>query len=133
MEDGLMPTALQLSRDDWKSYLDAARRRPTPPPPDPGGGGDRDDILARVREVAAALRTRFGARRVVLFGSLAHAAWFARDSDIDMAVEGVAAGQYWEAWRVADGIIPDRPVDLVELETAGDGLRRAIDRYGLDL
>lgn len=128
-----MATALQLSRDGWKSYLDAARRRPTPPPLDLGEAGDRDDLLARVREVAAALRTRFGARRVILFGSLAHAAWFARDSDIDLAVEGVAAGQYWEAWRVAEAIIPDRPVDLVELETSGEGLRRAIDRYGLDL
>jgi predicted nucleotidyltransferase len=128
-----MATALQLSRDGWKSYLDAARRRPTPPPLDLGEGGDRDDLLARVREVAAVLRTRFGARRVILFGSLAHAAWFARDSDIDLAVEGVAAGQYWEAWRVAEAIIPDRPVDLVELETSGEGLRRAIDRYGLDL
>jgi predicted nucleotidyltransferase len=128
-----MATALQLSRDGWKSYLDAARRRPTPPPLDLGEGGDRDDLLARVREVAAVLRTRFGARRVILFGSLAHAAWFARDSDIDLAVEGVAAGQYWEAWRVAEAIIPDRPVDLVELETSGEGLRRAIDRYGLDV
>jgi predicted nucleotidyltransferase len=83
--------------------------------------------------VAAVLRARFGARRVILFGSLAHAAWFAPDSDIDLAVEGVAAGQYWEAWRVAEAIIPDRPVDLVDMETAGEGLRRAIDRYGLDL
>ncbi len=128
-----MATALQLARDGWKSYLDAARRRPPPPALDGGGGGDRDELLARVREVAAVLRTRFGARRVVLFGSLAHAAWFARDSDIDLAVEGVAARQYWEAWRVAEAIIPDRPVDLVELETAGEGLRRAIDRHGLGL
>ena len=128
-----MATALQLSRDGWKSYLDAARRRPPPPPSELDGGGDREALLARVREVAALLRTRFGARRVVLFGSLAHAAWFARDLDLDLAVEGLAAGQYWEAWRVAEARIPDRPVDLVELETAGEGLRRAIDRYGIDL
>ncbi len=128
-----MATALELSRDGWTSYLDAARRRPTPPPLDLGEGGKRDALLARVREVAAVLRARFGARRVVLFGSLAHAAWFAQDSDIDLAVEGVAAGQYWEAWRVAEAIIPDRPVDLVDMETVGKGLRRAIDRYGFDL
>ena len=128
-----MATALQLSRDGWKSYLDAARRRPTPPSVDLGEGGARDTLLVRVREVAAVLRARFGARRVVLFGSLAHAAWFARDSDIDLAVEGMAAGQYWEAWRIAETIMPDRPIDLVDLETAGEGLRRAVDRYGLDL
>ncbi len=128
-----MATALQLARDEWKPYLDAARRRPPPPPLDLGGEGERDDLLARVCEVATVLRTRFGARRVVLFGSLGHAAWFARDSDIDLAGEGVTAGQYWEAWRVAEAMIPDRPVDLVELESAGEGLPRASDRYGLDL
>lgn len=128
-----MATALQLAQDGWKMYLEAARRRPPPPELGPDEGGERDDLLARVREVAAVLRTRFGARRVVLFGSLAHAAWFARDSDVDLAVEGVAAGQYWEAWRVAEAMIPGRPVDLVDLETAGEGLRRAIDRYGCDL
>jgi len=35
------------------------------------------------------LKSRFGARRVVLFGSLAHAAWFAPHSDVDLAVEGL--------------------------------------------
>jgi predicted nucleotidyltransferase len=128
-----LATALELSRDGWASYIEAARHRLLPPDPGSGEGGDRDDLLARVREVAAVLRARFGARRVVLFGSLAHAAWFARDSDVDLAVEGVAAGQYWEAWRVAEAMIPDRPVDLVELEMAGDGLRKAIERYGRDL
>jgi len=128
-----MATALELSRDGWKSYLDAARSRPAPPPLDLGELHGRDALLTRVREVAAVLRTRFGARRVVLFGSLAHAVWFARDSDIDLAVEGVAPRLYWEAWRVVEASIPDRPVDLVELETAGEGLRRAIDRYGLDV
>jgi len=128
-----MATALELSRDGWSSYLEAARRRP--PPSDPGTGeeSERGDLLARLRQGALILRARFGARRVVLFGPLGHAAWFARDSDIDLAVEGVAAGQHWEVWRVAEAMLPDRPVDLVELEMAGEGLRRAIERYGRDL
>jgi predicted nucleotidyltransferase len=69
----------------------------------------------------------------VLFGSLAHEAWFAPDSDVDLAVEGLASDDYWRAWRLAEEIIGDRLVDLIEIETAGESLRRAIERYGIEL
>ena len=79
------------------------------------------------------MKARFGARRVVLFGSLAHAAWFVPDSDVDLAVEGLVGGDYWEAWRLVEEVIGDRPVDLIEIERAGESLRRAIERYGVEL
>jgi predicted nucleotidyltransferase len=89
--------------------------------------------LERIREAADVLKTRFGARRVVLFGSLAHAAWFTPDSDVDLAVEGLEGDTYWQAWRLLEELIAVRPVDLVELETAKEPLRRAIQRYGVEL
>ena len=79
------------------------------------------------------LKTRFGARRVILFGSLAHAAWFTPDSDVDLVVEGLAGDAYWQAWRLVEEIIASRPVDLIELETAGESLQRAIRRQGVEL
>lgn len=79
------------------------------------------------------LKTRFGARRVVLFGSLAHVAWFMPDSDVDLAVEGLAGDDYWQAWRLVEEIIGDRPVDLIEIEMVGESLQRAIQRYGVEL
>jgi predicted nucleotidyltransferase len=79
------------------------------------------------------LKTRFGARRVILFGSLAHAAWFMPDSDVDLVVEGLAGDDYWRAWGLIEEIVADRPVDLIEIETAGESLRRAIQRYGVEL
>jgi predicted nucleotidyltransferase len=69
----------------------------------------------------------------VLFGSLAHAAWFVADSDVDLAVEGLAGVDYWRAWRLVEDVIGDRLVDLVEIETAGESLRQAIERYGVEL
>jgi predicted nucleotidyltransferase len=69
----------------------------------------------------------------VLFGSLAHEAWFAPDSDVDLAVEGLASDDYWRARGLAEEIIGDRLVDLIEIETAGESLRRAIERYGIEL
>ncbi len=126
-----MPTALELAREGWKPFLEAARhRRPMPVQEE---HPERQRLLSRVGQVAEALKTCFGVRRVILFGSLAHGAWFAPDSDVDLVVEGLAEEAYWEAWRLAEEIIGDRPVDLIEWETAGESLRRAIERYGVEL
>lgn len=128
-----MPTALELTREGWRSYLEAARRRPAPPEVTPAERRARERLLDRVREAAAVLKARYGARRVVLFGSLAHAAWFMPDSDVDLAVEGLAGDDYWRAWRLVEEIIGDRPVDLIEIEMVGESLKRAIERYGMEL
>jgi predicted nucleotidyltransferase len=128
-----MPTALELTREGWKPYLKAARNRPTPAKIPPAQLRERARLVARVREAAEALRSRFGVRRVVLFGSLAHEVWFVPDSDVDLAVEGLKAADYWRAWRLVEEMIGDRPVDLIEIERAGESLRRCIERYGVEL
>jgi predicted nucleotidyltransferase len=128
-----MPTALELGREGWRSYLDAIRRRPAPPSISPAESQEHRQLLERAQRAAALLKAQFGARRVVLFGSLAHAAWFAPDSDIDLAVEGLAEEDYWRAWREVEEIIGDRSVDFIEMEAVSDSLRQAIERYGMEL
>ena len=128
-----MPTALELSREEWKPYIEAAIRRPGLPGPTPTERAEREKLLSRIREAAAMLKARFGIPRVVLFGSLAHMAWFRPDTDVDLAVEGLSGGDYWNAWRVVEDTIGDRPVDLIEIETAGASLQRAIQLYGIAL
>ncbi|MEW5958069.1 MAG: nucleotidyltransferase domain-containing protein [Chloroflexota bacterium] len=128
-----MPTALELTREEWQPYLEAARRRPPPPPLTSAERNEREQLLNRIREVAAVLKARFGARRVILFGSLAHTAWFTPDSDVDLAVEGLPPDAYWDAWRLVEELIHDRPVDLVELEAVRESLQWAIQRYGVEL
>jgi len=128
-----MPTALQLGRTGWQSYIEAARQRPAPQEPSASSDAERVQLHQRVSAVAAALKARFGARRVILFGSLVHGAWFAPDSDVDLAVEGLSGENYWQAWRLAEELINDRPVDLIEIETVSPSLRRAIERYGESL
>ncbi len=127
-----MATALELSREGWKPYIEAARRRQIPHPTE-DESSVRDELVGRAREVATVLKRRFRARRVVLFGSLAHKQWFGPHSDVDLALEGVTSSQYWDAWRVAEDMIGDRVVDLVEIETAKQSLRRAIEQHGIDL
>ena len=126
-----MPTALELGRQGWQPYLKATRQQPVTELT-PAEQQERERLLQRVREAAAAIKTRFGAERVVLFGSLAHAAWFVPNSDVDLAVEGLRNEDYWQAWRLVEEIIGDHAVDLVEFEMAGESLKQAIDRYGVE-
>jgi len=99
MEGKTTPTALELRREGWKRYLEAAGRQPPPPELTPGERREHERLLKRIREAAAVVKTRFGARRVVLFGSLAHTAWFVPDSDVDLGVEGLVGDEYWREGR----------------------------------
>ena len=128
-----MPTALELKREEWQPYIEAARRRTPPPGPTLAEEREHKQLMARVREVSVTLKARFGVRRVIVFGSLANADWFTPDSDVDLAVEGLAVEHFWEAWRLAEEIIADRPVDLIEIETASASLLQAIQRYGIEV
>lgn len=128
-----MSVAFELTPAELKRYRDAARRRAAACVLTPADAAARDDLLKRVRSAAAALKTRYGAKRVILFGSLAHEAWYRADSDVDLAVEGLARDTIWQAWRAVEEIIGDRPVDLVEVETARESLRSAIERTGVPL
>ena len=127
-----MPTALELAPQDLKPYIEGLRRRVTAPLPQPEKRA-RAALLQRVRRAAALLRARFGAQRVVLFGSLAHAAWYSPESDVDLAVEGIAGADFWRAWAEVERVIGDRRIDLVDLATASESLRQAIARHGIEL
>lgn len=50
-------------------------------------------------EAAQVLRDRFGAYRIVVFGSLAHESWFTRWSDVDLAAWGIPADQFYRLSR----------------------------------
>ena len=128
-----MPTARELTREEWKRYQGSVSHRAEPLELTPEEQRARGQLLARVRVAATLLKSRYAARRVVVFGSLAHAAWFVPDSDVDLAVEGLAGTDYWQAWKTVEEAVGDRPVDLIEIETAGESLRRAIERYGVEV
>jgi hypothetical protein len=109
-----MPTALELTRKGWRHYIEAASRRPALPELTPEEKRERKQLLAKIQEVATMLKSRFAVRRVV-------------------AVEGLDTKGYWQAWRLAEEIIGDHPVDFIEIETAMESLKQAIERYGVEL
>jgi predicted nucleotidyltransferase len=78
-----------------------------------------EEVCARARAalpvLVRVLVEEFGARRVVLFGSIAHGLPSA-EPDIDLLVEGVAPDRLGEAHGRLFALAP-LPVDLVALET----------------
>ncbi len=130
-----MPTVLELTPAERAHYIEVARKRTavTHAPEDLPAQHEREMLLSRARQAAAELKARFGVLRVILFGSMAHEAWFTTDSDVDLAVVGLQKECYWDAWRVIEQFIPDRPVDLVELDAARPSLRQSIEDDGIEL
>ncbi len=126
-----MATARELGPAGWQSYLIGKTQAP-------GIGTAEAEAEAterlreRVRQAAEQLKA-LGARRVVLFGSLAHGSWWAPGSDVDLAVTGLPPERFWDGWRVAEDTIGDRRVDLVAWEQAGGVLRAEIERDGVEL
>lgn len=85
------------------------------------------------RRAAELLRERFGATKVIAFGSLAHRAWFTPWSDIDLAAWGISSDAFYQAVALVTGLSPEFEIDLIELEGCGPALRQVIEREGVEL
>lgn len=132
-----MPTALELTPAEWRRYTQTASRQLNTDALFGDARGlspdTRSQLMTQLRKAARILKEDFRVRRVILFGSLAHEAWLLPDSDVDLAVEGLAPTDYWEAWRRIETIISDRPVDLIEIESASPSILQMLDRHGIQL
>lgn len=123
-----MSTALQVSPEAMAVYRATARRRRE----------KEQRALARRRERAwqvarravALLKEQFGATQVAAFGSLVHGFWFSRISDIDLAVWGLRADDYFVAVAKLQDISPEFEIDLVAMEHCRPALRETIVREG---
>ncbi len=91
------------------------------------------DSKRRTRRTAAALlKSRYRASRVVAFGSLIDVDRFHPWSDIDLAVWGLAPGDYYEAVARVLDVGGEVKVDLIRAERCKPYLRAAIER-GVEL
>src|SRR5690242_3177633 len=82
------------------------------------------ELRARLPEIARRLRARFGVRRLILFGSLAWGAFHA-NSDVDLAVEGLAPEDVGEAMADASAIA-GKVVELFRLEALPSSFRERV-------
>ena len=85
------------------------------------------EALTSAYACAELLKSRFGASRVILFGSLVgQGPWHDR-SDIDLAVEGLSPADYFRALSTCWELLPQGiNLDLVPLEDAHPALRARI-------
>ena len=89
----------------------------------------QDETLAVAERCVELLKTRFGARRVIVFGSAAGQGPWHAGSDLDLAVEGIPAAEFLDAYGALEDLMPPGlKVDLVELETAYPEMRARILR-----
>jgi len=79
-------------------------------------------------EVVEVLVRRYGARRVLLVGSLAEGRHSHR-SDLDLVVEGLGLLEAIDAWNDACELT-ELPVDIIRAETLSPEWRRYHQRYG---
>lgn len=87
----------------------------------------------QARIAADLLKTRYGAKQVLLFGSLLFPKAIHADSDIDLAVWGLSLAQYSDAVGSLLLEINGFSVDLVRLEGVQPGLKTYILQAGVEL
>jgi predicted nucleotidyltransferase len=126
-----MSTVPQASPEAMVVYRATARRR----------WEEEQQTLVRRRERAwqvarravALLKEQFGATQAAAFGSLVHGFWFSRTSDIDLAVWGLRADDYFVAVAKLQDISPEFKIDLVAVEHCRPALRETIFQEGRPL
>jgi len=129
-------TASDLRKDGWppdemqKYHPWQAAERYTE---DPDAVSRRERAMEISREAARILREKYGATRVVLFGSLARNSLFAPTSDIDLYAEGVPGSLFFEAEAEIEKLAKGFRVDLVETKECPPQLLREIEDEGIDL
>ncbi|QGP92305.1 hypothetical protein MGLY_16780 [Neomoorella glycerini] len=82
---------------------------------------------------ATILKERYGARKVVAFGSLVDRSCFTRWSDVDLAAWGIPDDRFYAAVGAVTGLSEKFKVDLVDPEACRESLRRAIESEGVEL
>lgn len=125
-----MPTALELVKTGWKPFL--GKKRYVPKISD-SQIIERDKLIQTVSHAAAQLKHEFQELKIVLFGSLAHKAWYSQDSDIDLAVDGLPSDQYFKAWRKLETIFSNRKIDFVDMSELAEPVKQMILSEGIEL
>jgi predicted nucleotidyltransferase len=84
-------------------------------------------------KAAKILVEQFDAERVYLIGSLLSEDFFTEYSDIDIAVSGLKADEYFKALNSIWGLLPKgiKGIDLIPMEDADEYLRSVILEEGV--
>lgn len=76
--------------------------------------------LSYVEKVASMLYQDFNVKKVYLIGSLLDFNWFHKYSDIDIAVEGLDPGEYFQAYLRIEKITDGERFHLIDMKDIND-------------
>jgi len=127
-----VPTALEMKPEEWRKYK-PGRKTTTRTNQSKYTERRRAKALELAKQASFLLRRRYGAKRVVVFGSLASAKAFSEWSDIDLAAWGIAPDRFYSAVAAVTGMSPDFKIDLVEPDTCREAVRASIEEHGIEI
>jgi predicted nucleotidyltransferase len=126
-------TALDITGDEWLAYDMGAAVRRRQASVDPQAQERWRQAQQLARDAARCLREKFGARRVVLFGSGVERSSFTQWSDVDLAVWGVPPEQFYAAVAAVTSLSTEIAVDVVDPGQCPAALQTVIEREGIEL
>jgi len=91
------------------------------------------EAIEKAQSLAAMLRAKYGAGRVILFGSAAGNGYMHEGSDIDMLVDGIANDDFLQAGFDASVAAMPFDVDIIPRERARKEIIAAAEERGLEL
>jgi predicted nucleotidyltransferase len=120
-------TVLELNPEELEQYQPGRSSAPRATFPDLLQQG-----WAAARTTARILKEKFGASRVIAFGSLLQPDWFGPHSDLDLVTWGIEPDKFYRA--VAEvSCIDGFDVNLVDGASCRAGLLQCIGQEGLEL
>lgn len=93
----------------------------------------RRRAIQTARKAANLLRREYGAKTIMVFGSLVRRGDFTLWSDIDLAAQGIPPERFYEAVGAVTGISPEFKIDLVDMGSCSLSLRKNINEEGKPL
>ncbi len=126
-------TALDLPPDALKKYhpREAFRKRRMDARVD--AAKRRRRAYAAALKAAKLFKEKFGAKEVILFGSLARRGGFTRYSDVDLAVRGIPSDACLTAMDTVLHMSPEFRIDLFDLAFCSPALRAEVEQEGKPL
>ena len=85
------------------------------------------------KKIASILKEKYGAEKVIVFGSLLKKNKFHKRSDIDLAVKGIEDHIFYEAYGKIIGEYTDFEVDLIDMKDCKKSLLKVIKEEGKEI
>lgn len=127
-----MATALEMKPEEWRKFKPgkkiATRVAQTKYLEERRAKG-----IELAQKASFLLRQQYGAKRVVVFGSLASSKTFGLWSDIDLAAWGIEPDKFFSAVAAVTGLSPDFKIDLVEPDSCSEAMRDSIQKHGIEI